>query len=336
LKASSTPPKPLIQLTPAGAADYLAQRGFEPDGLTVRELAGGVSNTVLLVEHPSGSFVLKQALPQLRVQQEWFCDIRRIFVEADALRAVAPMLPEGTVPRVLFEDRENFLFAMTAAEPGSATWKSHLLASECDASVAEAVGRTLGTIIRRSWHSEQMSAQFADIGYFHDLRLDPYYGRLAAIYPDLHPWMERLIESCQTRRVSLVHGDWSPKNILVKDRRAMAIDFEVMHFGDPSFDAAFLLNHLLLKTFHGIECAPSLAGVFWRTLVAEMPPAPWFEEAVIAQLGGLLLARIDGKSPAEYIQDPQLKDRIRAFARALIVTPPRTVGEVWERHAAER
>jgi 5-methylthioribose kinase len=336
LKASSTTPKPLLELTVATAADYLAQRGLDPIVNSISELAGGVSNTVLLVEHPSCNFVLKQALPQLRVEQEWFCDIRRIFVEADALRAVAPMLPEGTVPRVLFEDRDNFLFAMTAADAGSATWKSHLLASECDERVAEAVGRTLGTIVRRSWHSEQMATQFADIGYFHDLRLDPYYTRLSMLYPELRPWMERLIESCRTRRVSLVHGDWSPKNILVKDGRAMAIDFEVMHFGDPSFDAAFLLNHLLLKTFHGIEGAHSLAGVFWRTLVAEMPPAPWFEEAVIAQLGGLLLARIDGKSPAEYIRDPELKDRIRTFARTLIVTPPMTVAEVWERHAAER
>jgi 5-methylthioribose kinase len=336
LKASSTTPQPLIELTVATAPDYLAQRGFDAASLAVRELAGGVSNTVLLVEHRAGRFVLKQALPQLRVEQEWFCDIRRIFVEANAIRSVTAMLPEGSAPQVLFEDQDNYLFAMTAAEPGFEPWKSHLLASDCDTRVAEAVGRTLGAIIRQSWYSEAMAAQFADISYFDELRLDPYYTRLATIYPDLRPWMERLIESCRTRRVSLVHGDWSPKNILVKDGRAMAIDFEVMHFGDPSFDAAFLLNHLLLKTFHGIEGAPGLAGVFWKTLLAEMPAAPWFEEAVIAQLGGLLLARMDGKSPAEYIRDPELKDRIRRFARALILTPPKTVAEVWERHAAER
>ena len=339
MKALPITPKPVIQLTVATAPDYLAQRGFDTARLTVRELAGGVSNTVLLVENTcdtsGGRFVLKQALPQLRVEQEWFCDIRRIFVEADAIRAVTPMLPQGAAPRVLFEDRDNFLFAMTAAEPGFAPWKSHLLASQCDPRVAEAVGRSLGAIIRHSWHSEAMAAQFDELSYFHELRLDPYYTRLASIYPDLRPWMDRLIESCRTRRVSLVHGDWSPKNILVNDGRAMAIDFEVMHFGDPSFDAAFLLNHLLLKTFHGIQHAPALAAVFWKTLVAEMPEAPWFEEAVIAQLGGLLLARMDGKSPAEYIRDPEMKDRIRRFARALILEPPKTVAEVWERHAAQ-
>ena len=114
----------------------------------------------------------------------------------------------------------------------------------------------------------------------------------------------------------------------------MAIDFEVIHFGDPSFDAAFLLNHLLLKTFHGIAGAPHLARIFWRTLQAEMPDAPWFERATLEHLAGLLLARMDGKSPAEYIRDPQQKPRIRRFGRRLIEDPPKTVEEVWERHAA--
>jgi Ser/Thr protein kinase RdoA (MazF antagonist) len=142
-----------------------------------------------------------------------------------------------------------------------------------------------------------------------------------------------LIAGCRTRRVSLVHGDWSPKNILVKDGRAMAIDFEVMHFGDPSFDAAFLLNHLLLKTFFGITGAGVLASAFWEALCVELPKAPWFEGATIAHLGGLLLARMDGKSPAEYIEDPELKMRIREFARGLIVNPPSKVAGVWDRYA---
>lgn len=113
----------------------------------------------------------------------------------------------------------------------------------------------------------------------------------------------------------------------------MAIDFEVLHFGDPSFDAAFLLNHLLLKTFHGIQGAPALAATFWSALGPELPPAPWFEAATIAHLGGLLLARMDGKSPAEYIECESLRRRIRAFARQLILRPPRTIEEVWERYA---
>ena len=157
---------------------------------------------------------------------------------------------------------------------------------------------------------------------------------MAILYTDLAPHFEMLIDHCRTRRVSLVHGDWSPKNILAFEGHAMAIDFEGIHFGDPSFDSAFLLNHLLLKTFHGIKGTRQLARVFWNTLVSEMPDAPWFERATLEHLAGLLLARMDGKSPAEYIRDPELKDRIRRFGRDLIRDVPKTIDEVWERHAA--
>jgi len=327
--------KPLLELSVSSAPGYLAARGFDPESLHVIELAGGVSNIVLLVEHPGGRFVLKQALPQLRVQQVWMSDLRRIFNECAALRFLGPKLAPGSIPEVLFEDRANFAFAMTAAPEGSETWKAKLMRDEVDPRIAEAVGAMLGTLIRETWQSEAMAEAFGDLTIFDELRLDPYYRRLATVYPELRPYLDRLIHHCQTRRVSLVHGDWSPKNILTKDGAAMAIDFEAVHFGDPSFDSAFVLNHLLLKTFHGIIGAPELAATLWTSLQEQMPAASWFEAATIEHLGALLLARIDGKSPAEYIQSPELRDRIRVFARQLITDPPATIGDVWKRYAAE-
>ena len=326
--------KPSFELTVSSAPEYLAGRGFNPALLRVSELPGGVSNIVLLAETPSGGIVLKQALPQLRVEQDWFSDVRRIFHECAGLRVAEQRLPPGSVPAVLFEDQPNYIFAMTAAPPGSETWKSQLLRGEADPGIAENVGLTLAALIRESWHSPELAEQFGDITIFEELRLDPYYRRLATVYPGLQEHFQRRIEACRTRRVSLVHGDWSPKNILVHGGNAVAIDFEAIHFGDPSFDAAFLLNHLLLKTFYGIAGTEDLARTFWSALQAEMPPAPWFEQATIEHLGALLLARIDGKSPAEYIRDPALKDRIRGFAMQLILHPPATVAGVWKEHAA--
>lgn len=327
--------KPLLELSVSSAPGYLAARGFDPGNLHVIELAGGVSNIVLLIEHPGGQFILKQALPQLRVQQVWMSDMRRIFNECAALRSLGPKLAPGSIPAVLFEDRANFAFAMTAAPEGSETWKAKLMRGEVDPRVATAVGEMLGTLIRETWQSEAMADAFGDLTIFDELRLDPYYRHLAGIYPALRPYLEQLIHNCQTRRVSLVHGDWSPKNILTKDGSAMAIDFEAVHFGDPSFDSAFVLNHLLLKTFHGIAGAPELATAFWTSLQKHMPEIPWFEGATIEHLGALLLARMDGKSPAEYIQSPELRDRIRAFARQLITDPPGAIGDIWKRYDAE-
>jgi 5-methylthioribose kinase len=326
--------KPSFELTVTSAPQYLAGRGLDLSSLRVTELAGGVSNIVLLAETSTSRFVLKQALPQLRVQQEWFSDLRRIFNECAVLRVLQGKLPAGSIPTVLFEDQTNYIFAMTAANQGSETWKAKLLRGETDRRVAERVAAVLAALIRETWQSSALAEQFGDLTIFEELRLDPYYRRLAAVHPDLRDHLQRRIEACRTRRVSLVHGDWSPKNILVEQNNVLAIDFEGVHFGDPSFDAAFLLNHLLLKTAYGIAGAEELARVFWSTLQAEMPAASWFEQATVEHLGALLLARIDGKSPAEYIREEALKERIRGFARTLILDPPPSVADVWRRYAA--
>jgi 5-methylthioribose kinase len=318
----------VFDLSAANAATYIG----EP--CTARELGGGVSNTVLLVETASSRFVVKQALSKLRVEQDWFCERDRIFREADALRMLAPLLPPGAVPVVLLEDRENFAFRMTAAPPCADTWKSKLLRGDVDMATAEATGRMLGCMIRGTWQSASFAERFADRTVFDQLRLDPYYRTVSKRHPDLAPAMDALIETALSRQYCVVHGDWSPKNFLVSDRQVMAIDFEVIHFGDPSFDAAFMLNHLLLKSFFRSEFRKqysAAARLFWNTLDTYTRPlaGDWFEPATLQHLGGLLLARIDGKSPAEYITDVDLKLRIRDYARALITNPPATVAEVF-------
>jgi Ser/Thr protein kinase RdoA (MazF antagonist) len=166
------------------------------------------------------------------------------------------------------------------------------------------------------------------------LRLDPYYRTTAQRHPDLKPHFERLMRESAGRRVSLVHGDWSPKNFLVCADAVMAIDFEVIHFGDPAFDSAFLLNHLLLKSFYRPDWSGAFgraALAFWEACRAGIPKeCCWIEPATLSHLGCLLLARVDGKSPAEYITDPALRERIREFARRLIIAPPDRIADVFE------
>lgn len=321
----------MFELREDNAAAYLEGRGF-PRPAAVRALGGGVSNTVLLIESGEGCFVLKQALGKLRVEQDWFSDRTRVFRESGAMRMLRPHLPGGAVPEVLFEDRENCLFAMTAAPAGSANWKAQLLEGTIESRTAEQVARVLGLMFRASWRNPEWETGFGDQTVFDQLRLDPYYRSTALRHPDLRPAAEQLLEASGQRRFCLVHGDWSPKNFLVSDGGVMAIDFEVIHFGDPAFDSAFLLNHLLLKSFYRPEWAGryrDLARAFWETLRCTMPPAEWFEGATLEHLGWLLLARIDGKSPAEYIRDPDLKQRIRERAREMIRARPSSLREVF-------
>jgi sugar (pentulose or hexulose) kinase len=334
--------RPVLLLTPANASGYLVARGM-PRPREVRELGGGVSNTVLLVDFGGLRLVLKQSLHKLRVEQDWFSDPDRIFRESAALMRLAPHLPPGSLPEVLFEDRHNRAFAMTAAPPEAETWKTLLLRGEISTEIAVTIGRMLAAIWRATWHNAAWEAEFGDQTVFRELRLDPYYRAAALRHPDLAGRIESLMHESAARRLALVHGDWSPKNFLIAGGSVMAIDFEVIHFGDPSFDTAFLVNHLALKSFlhPGYRAAYQAAavcffdaarqGLHQHGLPQDVPPyADWLEPATLAHLGALMLARVDGKSPAEYL-DSGLQARVRGVARDLILRPAATIGEVFAR-----
>ncbi len=311
------------------------ERGFAADA--IKELGGGVSNTVLLVEAQGKRMVLKQSLGRLRVEEEWLSDRGRIARESAAMRKLARYFPAGSIPEIIFEDPENCIFAMTAAPPPADNWKSLLLAGDIEddarGRIARRVGELLATLVSATWRSAAWEAEFGDQFVFRQLRIDPYYRTTAARHPDLRMHFDRLIQTSSDRRVSLVHGDWSPKNLLISGEQVMAIDFEVVHFGDPAFDSAFLLNHLLLKSLYmpGQRAVFShMAAEFWTAFTTGLPPATeWIERATIEHLGCLLLARVDGKSPAEYLTSEELKEQVRRKARELIRNPPATIAGVF-------
>ena len=315
-----------VELTAENCAAYLAARGeLQADLLTVRELGGGVSNTVLLVEGPGRRFVLKQALGRLRVKDDWRADRSRIIREMQSLRDAARFLPAGAVPEVLWGDEENFLFAMSAA--GVESWKQRLLAGRIDPDVAATVGTLLGLWIRHSWGNAEFEARYGDQTAFDQLRIDPYYRTVARRRLEVAARVEELIAESAARRVSLVHGDWSPKNFLVAGGDVTVIDFEVVHYGDPTFDAAFCINHFLLKCFRRPQDAPrflGLARVFyvWLEGLLPAPALGFFEGATARHLGCLLLARVDGKSPVEYIVEEELKQAVRCTAIRMIGERP--------------
>lgn len=310
--------------------------GVAEAALRVRELPGGVSNAVYWVEtERGGSLVFKQSLERLRVEQEWRCPRERIFREIDALTLLGPRAPEGSLPRVLFADREYFCFAMTAAEPGARTWKEELLDGRVDLDLARQAARLQAAF----FHSADLAERFGGLELFEQLRLDPYYRATAEKHPDLREHFMAAIELASRPGYALTHGDWSPKNFLLNSGpQLFSIDYEVMHWGDASFDVAFLLNHFLLKGWHRPaqqEKYRALAATYWdelRQLVGEA--AAGREAAVLRHLGCLHLARVDGKSPVEYLSGGT-RAKVRQFARRLIVDPPGTVDEAFGRQSEE-
>jgi aminoglycoside phosphotransferase (APT) family kinase protein len=327
-------------LTTENARDYLVGNGLvrSDEEVSVHELGGGVSNIVLMVEWPGSPdrrWVLKQSLEKLRVKDDWRSERSRIFCEAEAIQALQHVLGGTALPEVVHIDRDNFLMAMTAAPLGSLAWKDLLLGRRGDAAVAREAGLLLAKMINASREDGTLAATFRDRTVFDQLRIDPYYRTTAARHPVLQREFDDLIGATLEIRTSLVHGDYSPKNMLVRGENIFLIDFEVVHWGDPSFDAAFLMNHLFLKAFYLSPASPqfiSLVHDFWNTLHAALGPgsAAGFEAMTLRHLGGLMLARIDGKSPVEYIQDETTKERVRKAATRILWEGPRTLFEAVE------
>lgn len=308
-------------LTCATVADYLRSVGVVPADaqVTTQDLEWGVSNVVLKVSWDQEAVVLKQSLPKLRVAADWPFDRRRTLVERDCLLLLSTLVPHA-VPDVIFCDEERFALVISCVPPGGTLWKADLMAGRVDHTAAGRAGALLGRIHRTSTSDHRARERFADQTVMVQGRTDPYHMTAASAHPSLAPAIEREVERMLATHAALTLGDYSPKNLFVYDDRVMAIDFEVAHWGDPAFDVAFCLTHLLLKAIHfAPRSAPylSAAARLWEDYRTESDGLAG-EAAVVSELGCLLLARIDGKSPVEYITDEPTRDRVRALATGLI------------------
>jgi aminoglycoside phosphotransferase (APT) family kinase protein len=328
------------------AADYLRDSArIAPDErVSVRELPGGVSNMVLLVERPDGAgadFVLKQARARLRTRQAWYSSIERVWREAEVLAICKRLLAAGTKPRhrlsvrtpeILFEDRENYVLAMTAAPRPNTVWKQELLAGRVDSRIAAACGQLLGGLHAASWLDADIAKRIGDQSLFDQLRIDPYYRTLAAERRESQAAIHAVIASLEAHRRSLVHADFSPKNLLVFEGGLMMVDFETGHYGDPAFDLGFFLSHLALKACHMIPRHAEYLGLSeaFRESYDEIV-APRIGDAEhaavwargIQNFAACAWARIDGKSPVDYLTDPLRQELVRALCREIFEIKPR-------------
>jgi aminoglycoside phosphotransferase (APT) family kinase protein len=224
------------------------------------------------------------------------------------------------VPDILGQDIVSQSFAMQyLPEDQYSLWKSQLRDGLVDAAVAQAVGSRLGRIHAETARNQDLAEQFAHQDQFYALRLEPYFVESARRHPSLQPRLAALVERTYGMRQALVHGDVSPKNILVGPLGPIFLDAECAVYGDPAFDLAFCLNHLLLKSVwkpayarHYLESFLCLleaytAAVSWETTSA-------LHSRVAELLAALLLARVDGKSPVEYLTTTAEQGKVRDFA----------------------
>jgi aminoglycoside phosphotransferase (APT) family kinase protein len=292
-------------------------------------LSGGVSSDILLVPSGRGEFVVKRALAKLKVKDNWFADTGRNRAEQDWFAYVARIAP-ASVPRLL-HCGEGW-FAMEYLGEGFAPWKIALLAGDVDPTVACKAGSLIAQIHRASWGDPTARATFATKKYFHELRIQPYLLTTGQRVPALSAHFEAEAQRLGSTALALVHGDYSPKNLLVGSGRLVIIDAEVAWFGDPAFDSAFLLTHLHLKAALHPERREVFLGVvsdYWTAYRDALGPQADadLERRIARLLLMIMLARVHGKSPVEYLSR-EGQETVTRFVTRLLPAAPASLAEV--------
>ena len=313
---------------------YLRTSGLiEPDEQpAMQPLSGGVSNRTMLVERPNGeAWVLKQALEKLRVAVDWFSSPERVHREAMGLRWLHQLAPPQTIPALVHEDHATHLLIMEAVPQPHTNWKTLLLAGQLDGNHIDQFAQLLGQIHRHAdQRRDEVASAFTDVSFFESLRLEPYYSYTASQLPAAADFLHNLIEKTRRQQLTLVHGDYSPKNILVYQNRLILLDHEVIHWGDPAFDLGFSLTHLLSKAHHlpsHRAAFTTAAGQYWRVYIDTLGDVPWrngLEARVVRHTLACLLARVAGRSPLEYLDEAK-RTQQREVVVGLMTNPPAAI-----------
>ena len=321
-------------LTEDTVVAYLQARGVisDTEKATVEILTGGVSNVVLAVQTPSKDLVLKQALAELKVATKWEADQRRAIVEAHAIETFHALSPQQ-VPALVDYDPDLFTLVLERVPHSATVWKSDLLEGTIYPEIGAKLGHTLATWHNLGRSSEESRKKFSEDLLFEQLRITPFYGTVAGKNPPLSPRIMSLVKELKSEKTTLVHGDFSPKNIMISEAQDVYIlDFEVTHTGNPVFDLAFLTAHLLCKFYreqdsHNRGLLRQTAQDFLKAYDAESeithaPSLAW-HTALIA------LARVEGTSLVNYLDESAQIGLTKLCKGALSETAPMNLLELF-------
>ncbi|TFH47805.1 MAG: aminoglycoside phosphotransferase family protein [Lysobacterales bacterium] len=296
-------------------------------------LPGGVSSDIWRVDLPSGPACIKRALSRLRVDAEWYAPVERNRHELEWMRCAARIVPEA-VPEILGADDALGMFVMRYLSPADyPLWKQQLSEAVADTATAACVGERLVRIHSATAGDGLVASRFATDETFFAIRLEPYLLATARAHPELAGALESLAETTAGEKRALVHGDVSPKNLLIGPQGPVFLDAECAWYGDPAFDLAFCLNHLLLKCLWVPPASDAFLACFQALTHAHLAGVDWeeprrFEARAARLLPGLLLARVDGKSPVEYLTGDSDKNKVRRVAARLLKRPAARLAEV--------
>ncbi|MGE0221931.1 MAG: phosphotransferase family protein [Acetobacteraceae bacterium] len=326
---------------PADILEALRRMRLLPPDATAggERLTGGVSSDIWRIDLASGPVCIKRALAKLRVAADWRAPVERNLYEARWMQRANAAVP-GSAPALLGQDRVSGALAMAFLPADKhPLWKTQLRDGHADPAFSAKVANALARIHATTAADPAVAADFPTDAIFYDIRLEPYLVATGRAHPDLAARFDALVHTTQANKRALVHGDVSPKNILCGPAGPVFLDAECAWWGDPAFDLAFCLNHLLLKCLWTpsardgfLACFDALAASYRAGVTWEAPDV--LEARAAALVPGLFLARVDGKSPVEYITNDADRNRVRRVARPLLTDPPdrlAVVRQAWTR-----
>lgn len=314
--------------------DYLKNRNIihENEEFKLKYCTGGVSGTVAFLSLKDKDLIIKQALAKLKVAEDWACDPSRMYVEQLSNKIYYKIAPES-VPEVLFYDAENYIYGRLAAPEHCEMWKSDLMNGILDFDVAEKAIDALVNVHNKCANDEEVIKEFSKKEVFYDLRISPYIEFTVAKHPEYKEQGDFLATKLMETSITLVHGDYSPKNIMIDNRKIFIMDFEVAHYGHPVFDLAFFANHFVLKSIKFPERNLAYLSMLEFMLDRYYDQMDFGDQSIISDifiplLGMLMLARVDGKSPVEYlVGDEEKQELVRKMAGIFITGKIRSYSE---------
>ena len=315
-------------------AQLLEELGLAtPNDITdVTPLTGGVASDIARVQAGDRVFCVKFALPKLKVAADWFAPVHRNAGEYAWLSVAGGLCPGSAVRLYGRSDRLHGFAMEFIGGDDVFLWKDRLLSQGPIADEAVQVAALLGRVHQASSKADFDSTPFQNRDDFHAIRIEPYLTYTASKNPSLAAPMMAMADGLYAADTVLIHGDASPKNILFRAGAPIVLDAECATMGDPAFDLGFCVNHLILKSIHmPDQSGPLLQSVLelWTTY---RPFVDWeseakFERRLAHLIPMLMLARVDGKSPVEYLTAPA-QSKVRDLSIPLIAAPVATLAEL--------
>lgn len=300
-------------------------------------LTGGVSSDIWRIDTEKGSVCAKRALSKLRVNADWYAPVERNLFEARWLQ-IAHQVSAVSAPELLGQHPELGVLVMQYLDPDHyRVWKQALRAGNADSQTAHAMGQVLSRIHSYAAKNSHLASEFPTDQIFFEIRLAPYLLAAAERHPKLAHALEALVLQTQNNAKTLVHGDVSPKNILLGPQGPLLLDAECATWSDPAFDLAFCLNHLLLKCLWTPASSSDFLNYFEVLTTSYLTSVDWelqsdLEARAARLLPGLLLARVDGKSPVEYVTQEHQREQVRRVASAFLIKPAhhlQAIAQAW-------